>query len=104
MSYRRYEILLPIRYNDGALVETERLDLVLEELSERFGGLTFHLEQLRGVWLHQNQRFEESNVRLVVDVEDSPETSDFFVQYQQSLKERFRQIDIWIVSYDIRIT
>ena len=28
----------------------------------------------------------------------------FFVQLKQTLKERFRQIDIWIISYEIRIT
>ena len=104
MSFRRYEILLPTRYNDGTLVEAERIDLVLEELGDRFGGITFYPEDLRGVWLHEGQRFEESNVRLVVDVEDSPATAAFFVDYKQKLKERFRQIDLWIVSYEIRIT
>ena len=104
MSFRRYEILLPTRYNDGAPVEAERIDLVLEELSDRFGGITFHPEQLRGAWLHHGERFEENNVRLVVDVEDSPAAADFFVRYKQTLKERFRQIDIWIISYQIQIT
>ena len=33
-----------------------------------------------------------------------PETEAFFVQLKQALQERFRQIDIWIVSYEIRIT
>ena len=104
MSYRRYEILLPTRYNDGAPVEAEKFDLVIEELSDRFGGITFHPEHLRGVWLHQGQKFEEANVQVVVDVEDSPEATGFFARYKQILKERFRQIDIWIVSHEIRIT
>ena len=104
MSFRRYEILLPTRYNDGAPVEAEKFDLVIEELSDRFGGITFHPEYLRGIWLHQGQKFEEANVRVVVNMEDSPEAADFFARYKQILKERFRQIDIWIVSYEIRIT
>ena len=104
MSFRRYEIILPTRYNDGAPVEAERIDLVVEELSNRFGGITFHPEHLRGVWLYQDEHFEESNVRLVVDVDDTPAAADFFVRYKQTLKQRFRQIDVWIISYDIRIT
>ena len=104
MSFRRYEILLPTRYNNGAPVEAEKIDLVVQELSQCFGGITFHPELLRGVWLHQDQRFEENNVRLVVDVEDSPDTADFFFRYKQTLKERFRQIDLWITSHEIRIT
>jgi len=30
---------LPTRYNDGTPVEAERIDLVLEELGDRFGTL-----------------------------------------------------------------
>ena len=66
MSHRRYEIYLPTRHNDGAPVEAEKFDLVIEELSNRFGGITFHPEDLRGVWFHQGQKFEEANVRVVV--------------------------------------
>jgi hypothetical protein len=72
-------------------------------MSGRFGGVTFFPETLRGVWLHQGQRFDENNVRLVVDVEDTMENADFFAGYKQSLKERFRQIDLWVVSHQIRI-
>jgi hypothetical protein len=103
MSFIRYEILLPTRYNDGTAVEPEKFDDVLQEISGRFGGVTFFPETLRGVWLHQGQRFDENNVRLVVDVEDTPENAVFFVSYKQTLKERFCQIDLWIVSYQIRI-
>ena len=78
MSFRRYEILLPTRYNDGAPVEAERIDLVLEELSDRFGGITFHPEQLRGAWLHHGERFEENNVRLVVRCRGQPGRCRFF--------------------------
>jgi len=48
--------------------------------------------------------FEETNVRLFADVEDTPESAAFFERYKLILKERFEQIDIWIVSYEIRIT
>ena len=54
--------------------------------------------------LHQGQSYEDENVRLFVDVEDTPENVAFFARYKQQLKERFRQIDIWIVSYEIRLT
>ena len=41
---------------------------------------------------------------LFVDVEDTPENAAFFQQFKMILKERFRQIDIWIISHEIRIT
>jgi hypothetical protein len=104
MSYRRYEILLPTRYNDGSRVETEKVDLTLQEIVNQFGGVTFHPEHLLGVWLYEGARFEEYNVRLVVDVEDTAESANFFQNLKQILKTRFRQVEIWIVSYEIRIT
>ena len=104
MSFRRYEILLPIRYNDGRPIEPEKFLTTYEEVVSRFGGVTIQPETLRGIWLHEDQRFEESNVRVVVDVEDSAASAAFFAQWKERLKERFRQIDIWIVSYEIRIT
>ena len=104
MSFRRYEILLPTRYNDGTLVEPEQFRLTCEDIVNQFGAVTFQPEFQQGIWLHENQRFEESNVRVFVDVEDTAECAAFFTRLKVTLKERFRQIDIWIVSYEIRIT
>ena len=104
MSFRRYEIILPTRYNDGSSVEPEKFLVTNRELVGRFGAISFLPETFRGVWVHQGQEFAESNVRLFVDVEDSPENAAFFFRFKEILKERFRQIDLGIVSYEIRIT
>jgi hypothetical protein len=85
-------------------VEAEKIDATIMEISSRFGALTFRPEQMVGIWIHRGQRFEDNHVSVIVDVEDSPETTGFFAQYKQALKERFRQIEIYIVSYEIRIT
>jgi hypothetical protein len=103
MSFRRYEIILPTRYNDGTPVEDLKFSLTAEELVNRFGAATYAPQTLHGIWTHQGQRYEDDSVRVFADVEDTPENTAFFVQWKELLKERFRQIDIWIVSYDIRI-
>jgi hypothetical protein len=46
---------------------------------------------------------EEANVRILLDVEDTTENAKFFTEFKKTLKERFRQIDIWIISFEIRI-
>ena len=104
MSFRLYEIILPTRYNDGAPVEREKFLLTNRELSLQFGAASFLPEPLHGTWIHKGQLFEEDNVRPFVDVEDSAENAAFFARYKETLKERFRQIAIWIVSYEIRVT
>ena len=103
MSRRRYEILLPIRYNDGTPVEPEKFFQTQEELVAAFGALTTSPELSRGVWMHEGQRFEDENLRLVVDVEATPENRAFFASFKEQLKTRFRQIDVWVVSYEIEV-
>src|SRR5438093_13751686 len=103
MSFRRYEIILPTRYNDGSPVEAEKFLQTNREVALRFGAASFLPTPLRGIWSYQGQTFEEENVRLLVDVEDTPESAASFARLKETLKERFHQIDIWIVSYEIRI-
>jgi hypothetical protein len=103
MSRRRYEILLPIRYNDGTPVEPEKFFQTQEELIATFGALTTSPELLRGVWMHEGHRFEDESLRLVVDVQATLESRVFFHGFKERLKTRFRQIDIWIVSYEIEV-
>jgi len=95
---------LPTRYNDGAPVEESLYLSTNRELAQQVGAVSFLPETIRGIWLHQGRSYEEENVRLFVDVEDTPENAAFFARYKQKLKARFRQVDIWIVSYEIRLT
>ena len=103
MSRRRYEILLPIQYNDGALVEPEKFFQTQEELIAAFGALTTSPELLHGVWVYEGQRFEDEHLRLVLDVEMTAETRELFRNLKERLKVRFRQFDIWIVSFEIEV-
>ena len=103
MSRRRYEILLPIRYNDGTPVEREKFFLTQEELVSKFGALTTSPELLQGVWTHEGYRFEDESLRLVVDLEATAENRNFFREFKERLKLRFRQVDIWIVSFEIEV-
>ena len=103
MSHRRDEILLPIRYNDGSLVEPEKFKVTYEEIVTHVGAVTIRPATVHGIWTHEGQRFEDDSVHLYVDVEDTPESERFFRELKETLKERFRQIDVWIISYAIRI-
>jgi hypothetical protein len=103
MSRRRYEILLSVRYNDGSPVEPERFFETQEELVAVFGALTTSPDLFRGLWMQEGQRFEDEHLRMVVDIEATPENRAFLAGFKERLKERFRQIDIWIVSYEIEV-
>ncbi len=54
--------------------------------------------------MHQGLRYEENNLRVLADVEATSENETFFARFKEVLKQRFDQLDIWIVSYEIHIT
>lgn len=49
MLKRRYEILLPIRHNDGRPVSGELLEQTREELVAQFGGITIARHTFLGI-------------------------------------------------------
>jgi hypothetical protein len=103
MRKRRYEMLLPLVYNDGSLVEAEKHEKTREELVARFGALSRMPATLRGVWVHEGQRFEEDFIRLFVDVPDTRENRQFFLRLKRTLLKRFDQLEIYIASYPVDI-
>lgn len=94
MRKRRYEILLPLKHNDGRPVSGELLEQTREDLVARFGALTFLPQAIVGSWTHESSRYEDELVRLIVDVEDTPENQQFFAEYKPTLLQRFEQIEI----------
>jgi hypothetical protein len=66
-------------------------------------GVSFHPHPVFGVWLHEGTRYEDQSARMVVDVEDTPEDRQFFVEFKVVLLERFEQLEIYIVSYPIDV-
>ena len=103
MSLKRYEILLPTRYNDGLPIEDEHFTRTRRELVAEFGAVTWSPERLQGIWSHEGKTFEDANIKVVIDVEDTPAARAFFRQFKETLRTRFRQIEIWMISYPIEI-
>jgi hypothetical protein len=103
MQKRRYEILLPLKHNDGRPVSGEAFEQTREELVAQFGGICLQPNVIRGVWVHEGTRYEDELLRYVVDVEDTPENQQFFAAYKPTLLERFEQIEIYIASFPVEI-
>ena len=54
-TLRRYEILLPSRFNDGQPVPATLIADTLVELKQRFGSVSCETQIIRGQWTHQGQ-------------------------------------------------
>lgn len=100
---RRYEILLPLRFNDGQPVPDDLVGAVLIEIRQRFGAVSFETQTIRGVWQHEGQAFRDDLMRLFADVPDSPANREWFLELKERLKRDFDQIDIWIITHPIEV-
>lgn len=103
MKLERYEILLPLLYNDGTKIEKEKFLETNEDLLSGFGATTTNSTKIVRKWIYQNQLFEDKLIRITVDVPAEEGHEVFFKQYKKILKKIFRQIDIWITSYQVNI-
>lgn len=102
-SFRRYEILLPRQFDDEQFVPDELVADTLLELRRHFGAVSSETQIIRGLWEHQGQTYRDELVRVFVDVPDTSETQQFFREYKERLKKRFRQLDIWMTSHSITV-
>lgn len=102
-TVRRFEVLLPLRFNDGTAIPDAAVADTLTELEERFGAVSCETQTTRGHWRHEGQSYRDDLVRVYVDVPDAPESRQFFAEYKERLKARFRQLDIWMTTYPIEV-
>jgi hypothetical protein len=102
-SWRRYEILLPLRFNDGQPVPKALLAQTLLELEDRFGAVSCETQIIHGRWRSQGQPFRDDLTRVYVDAEPTPEVQAFFASFKERAKARFQQLDLWLTSHAIEI-
>lgn len=102
-SLRRFEVLLPLRFNDGRPVPDELIGETLLELRQRFGAVSSETQIIRGFWQYEGQVHRDELVRVFVDVPDVPESRQFFLDFKERAKARFKQIDIWMTTYLVEV-
>lgn len=102
-TVRRFEVLLPLRLNDGTPVPDETIAETLIELEERFGAVSCETQTIRGRWRSDGESYRDDLIRVFVDVPDLPENRTYFIECKERLKARFQQLDIWMTTYQIEV-
>ena len=100
---RRYEVLLPARFNDGTEVPENILGRAVIEIVEQFNAVTFFKEAAEGYWRHDETFFRDDLGLLVVDVPDTAKNRKWMKAFKATWKRRLDQLEIWMVSYSIDI-
>ena len=103
MRRNRYEILLPLAYNDGRAIEVEKFQETEQELVTKFGALTTDTISATGTWVYKGVLYRDKLVRMRLDTAATTDVKRFFKRYKKTLKERFQQIDIWITVHSIEV-
>jgi len=101
--FRRFELLLPTKFNSGVPVPNDFFADTLLELEERFGAVSSESQTIAGQWRHEGEVYRDESVRIFVDVPDTDENRQFFVAFKEILKKRFEQIDIWITTFPLEV-
>jgi hypothetical protein len=99
----RFEILLPLYFNDGRAIEPEKFVQTDDELVSRFGAVSTDSVTVRGLWLYQGTLYHDQLLRARVDVEDSPENWQAMRELKEVWKALFEQLDIWITAHRIEV-
>ncbi len=103
----RFEVLLPLFYNDGSPVEGEKVDAALAEVLGRFTAYRYQpTAPFHGEWTDlqtapQPTVYRDQLILLIVDTERTDECVEWFHAYKSRLAETFQQVEIYIAVTEI---
>jgi hypothetical protein len=101
--WRRFEVLLPLRFNDGRDVPGEWMAEAVLEIVDHFGAASYETQRVEGHWRHSGVLYRDDLVRVVVDVPDSTRNRQWMRQFKERWKVRLEQVELWMVSYRIEV-
>ena len=102
-KWRRYEVLLPLRFNDGREVPEPWLAEAVFEIVDSFGAASYETQKVEGHWRHGGTLYRDDLARLIVDVPDSKKNRERMLAFKTRWKERLEQLDLWMTSYQIEV-
>ena len=104
-SARRYDIYLPLAYNDGRVIPKELFVSVEQRLLARFGDLTSLQRKfpLRGIWQGESRLYLDQVIIITVLDFRRGGSGQFIARLKRSLICEFDQPEILIIGTAIRV-
>jgi hypothetical protein len=100
---RRFELLLPLRFNDGSGIPGDWIGEAALEAAEQFGAASLETQRIEGRWRHQGVFYQDDSFRLVVDIPDSAKNRRWMKEFKERWRTRLKQIELWMVSYLVEV-
>ena len=101
----RFDIFLPLTYNDGRPIRDASFDDVERRLLARFGGVTAHQRDfpLRGIWQGESQIYLDQVIIMTFLDFQRRGTTRFIAQLKRDLLREFEQLEILITESALRV-
>lgn len=100
LTMKKYEIYLPLNYNDGNKIEPQKFKEIRQQLIAVVGAITVSSlsAPFQGTWRYGGVEFIDDIIRIeIITAEDLT----FFRNFKRQLKRTLRQLDILITVQDI---
>jgi len=104
---KRFEIFIPIKYNDGMLIPAQKIRRLYEELMEAFGGVSiqspFSGSGVDGFYVSAISQalLKDKSYMIMVLSNDSDDSLEFFRKNLPRWEKTFKQEKILVMMYQI---
>jgi hypothetical protein len=102
---RQYKIYLPLNYNDGRPIESDKINAVRDRLADRFGGATISplSAPYKGPWKYGGVQYVDNIAILEVIADDAAATDNFSKDLKEQLEQQLNQVAILITRQSIEV-
>jgi hypothetical protein len=102
---RRYDIYLPLNYNDGTIIPGAKFYALEKRLLERFTGVTSHQREfpLRGLWVGDKREYLDQVIIITALDFRRGGSTRFIAQLKEELLRSFAQLEILITESLLRV-
>jgi hypothetical protein len=102
-KWRRFEVLLPLQFNDGRDVPEEWLADAVLQIVGQFGAASYETQRIEGHWLQEGTHYRDNLIRLVIDSPITQKCRQWMKAFKQRWKKKLEQLELWMVSYIVTI-
>jgi hypothetical protein len=101
-KWRRFEVLLPLQFNDGSDIPAELLAEAVLEIVDHFGAASYEMQKVEGHCRHGGVIVRDNLVKIVIDP-DSQGNRRWMKQYKDRWRLKLEQVELWMVSYAVEV-
>jgi hypothetical protein len=102
-KWRRFEVLLPLQFNDGSDVPAELLAAAVLEIVDHFDAVSYETQNVEGQWRHGGVIVRDNLAKIIVDVPDLVSNRRWMKQYRDRWRSMFEQVQLWMISYSVDV-